>query len=177
MIIQTAVVVRMWLSKVKMMMIILWVVVSNVFYFHPKLWGKFPLWTQLVIITFFCFFLVLKAFTSSPELLVGTSLCSGAFSVLLFSETPDVHTLVSSSIAMLPLVHSPWCGKTKTGGWWWIAWCYDFLIGFPWKIRLFRSQHDHLDWAEYNAKVWDFQVWIHLPSKKPCWSQQWMQIW
>lgn len=34
---------------------------------------------------------------------------AGAFSVLLFSETPDVHTLVSSSIAMLPLVHSPRC--------------------------------------------------------------------
>lgn len=38
---------------------------------------------------------------------------------------------------MLPLVHSPWCGKTKTGGWWWIAWCYDFLIGFRGKLDSF----------------------------------------
>eukprot|EP00434_Breviolum_minutum_P008612 symbB.v1.2.007597.t2/scaffold460.1/size201776/4 len=38
------------------------------------------------------------------DMLEKADFTAGAFSVLLFSETPDVHTLVSSSIAMLPLV-------------------------------------------------------------------------
>ena len=147
------------------------------FLFSPQTLGKVPIVNQLVIITFFLLFFGFESihqFTRASCRHLTVFRCLQRSSFLRDSGRAYLGVLQHrhASLGTQPLVWENKNGRMVMDSV--MLW---FLNWLSWKIRLFRSQHDHLDWAEYNAKVWDFQVWIHLPSKKPCWSQQWMQIW